>query len=263
MDALGDAFRPWRHAEAIADGPAILQCIRETADEASITPHIHCGHRVRSAAWHSADACWTVQLQRAGGIRIVRTRFLSLCSGNSSDAGGHWPRFAENCAACPPRQQRSGALPMHADDQADVVADAGTLACGLEQDAGSPDRVLVGPGGGGLIGAIATWFTSRGRVHALEPVGAPALHAARAAGTPVDADVGGLAADAPVQCFTLCGTSENRGVWLSGQAVGQLTVQRREGVGRVAVSRRSGLNSSAAVGMTIGTGAPRGAVKWS
>jgi len=56
--------------------------------------------------------------------------------------------------------------------------------------------VLVSVGGGGLIGGVAAWFASRCRVEALEPVGSPTLHAARAAGEPVDVAVGGLAADA-------------------------------------------------------------------
>jgi threonine dehydratase len=51
-------------------------------------------------------------------------------------------------------------------------------------------------GGGGLIAGVAAWFDGRTRVQALEPLGAPTLHAARAAGQPVDVAVGGLAADA-------------------------------------------------------------------
>ena len=56
--------------------------------------------------------------------------------------------------------------------------------------------MLVSVGGGGLIGGIAAWFEGRCRVEALEPVGSPTLHAARAAGEPVDVAVAGLAADA-------------------------------------------------------------------
>jgi threonine dehydratase len=104
--------------------------------------------------------------------------------------------YADALAACLARQQHTGALLMHAYDQAEVVAGAGTLAQEIEQEAGLPDRVLVSVGGGGLIGGIAAWFASRCRVEALEPVGAPTLHAARAAGAPVDVAVGGLAADA-------------------------------------------------------------------
>ncbi len=104
--------------------------------------------------------------------------------------------YSEALAACLQRQQATGALLMHAYDQPDVVAGAGTLAAEIEQDAGLPDRVLVSVGGGGLIAGIASWCASRCRVEALEPFGSPTLHAARAAGEPVDVAVGGLAADA-------------------------------------------------------------------
>jgi threonine dehydratase len=104
--------------------------------------------------------------------------------------------YADALAACTLRQRESGALWMHAYDQPEVVAGAGTLALEIEQDAGLPDRMLVSVGGGGLIAGIAAWCAGRCRVEALEPVGSPTLHAARAAGAPVDVAVGGLAADA-------------------------------------------------------------------
>ena len=104
--------------------------------------------------------------------------------------------YADAYAACLQRQADTGALLMHAYDQPDVVAGAGTLAAEVEGEAGLPDRVLVSVGGGGLIAGIAAWFGGRTRVEALEPVGSPTLHAARAAGAPVDVAVGGLAADA-------------------------------------------------------------------
>ena len=104
--------------------------------------------------------------------------------------------YNDALAACLLRQQETGALLMHAYDQAEVVVGAGTLAAEIEADAGVPDRVLVSVGGGGLIAGIAAWFDGRCRVEALEPVGSPTLHAARVAGTPVDVAVGGLAADA-------------------------------------------------------------------
>jgi threonine dehydratase len=104
--------------------------------------------------------------------------------------------YADALAACLQRQQASGALLMHAYDQAEVVAGAGTLALEIEDDAGVPDQTLVSVGGGGLVAGIAAWWAGRSRVQALEPQGAPTLHAARAAGEPVDVAVGGLAADA-------------------------------------------------------------------
>jgi len=104
--------------------------------------------------------------------------------------------YADALAACLQRQQQTGALLMHAYDQPEVVAGAGTLAAEIEQEAGLPDRVLVSVGGGGLVAGIAAWFAGRVRVEALEPQGSPTLHAARAAGEPVDVAVSGLAADA-------------------------------------------------------------------
>lgn len=104
--------------------------------------------------------------------------------------------YADALAACLQRQAETAALLMHAYDQAEVVAGAGTLAAEIEEEAGLPDRVLVSVGGGGLVAGIAAHFAGRTRVEALEPVGSPTLHAAREAGEPVDVAVGGLAADA-------------------------------------------------------------------
>jgi threonine dehydratase len=84
---------------------------------------------------------------------------------------------------------------MHAYDQPEVVAGAGTLAAEIEAEAGLPDRVLVSVGGGGLIAGVAAWCESRCRVEALEPVLAPTLHAAFEAQEPVDVAVSGIAAD--------------------------------------------------------------------
>lgn len=103
--------------------------------------------------------------------------------------------YADALAACLERQRHSGALLMHAYDQPEVVAGAGTLAAEIEAEAGVPDRVLVSVGGGGLVAGVAAWFEGRSRVEALEPVLAPTLHAALEAGRPVDVAVSGIAAD--------------------------------------------------------------------
>src|SRR5271165_2514956 len=49
MYTLGYDFKPWTGAKSIADGPTILNYIRETAEESGITPHIRLGIAVRSA----------------------------------------------------------------------------------------------------------------------------------------------------------------------------------------------------------------------
>ena len=106
--------------------------------------------------------------------------------------------YSEALAACLERQKQTGALLTHAYDQAEVVIGAGTLAAEIDRQAGAaPDSVLVSVGGGGLIAGIASWYAGTAtNVIALEPELAPTLHAARAAGEPVDVNVSGIAADA-------------------------------------------------------------------
>jgi monooxygenase len=102
MYTLGYDFKPWTNAKAIADGPAILRYIRDTAEEGGITQHIRFGYRVRSAEWSSREACWTVIAERAAGAErlaggqsaTLRARFLYMCCGYYSYAQGHRPEFA-------------------------------------------------------------------------------------------------------------------------------------------------------------------------
>jgi threonine dehydratase len=71
----------------------------------------------------------------------------------------------------------------------------GTLGLELEEQAPDLDTLLVAVGGGGLIGGIAAWYAGRVRVIGVEPEAAPTLSRALAAGRPVDAEAGGIAAD--------------------------------------------------------------------
>jgi threonine dehydratase len=89
----------------------------------------------------------------------------------------------------------SGALPVHAFDQTETLLGQGTL--GMEMNALAPelDTILVAVGGGGLIGGIAAWYRGSVRVIGVEPELSPTLTAALHAGRPVDAPVGGIAAD--------------------------------------------------------------------
>ncbi|MDQ3627333.1 MAG: threonine/serine dehydratase [Actinomycetota bacterium] len=104
--------------------------------------------------------------------------------------------YAHALAASSRRAEQVGALIVHAYDQPEVMAGQGTVGRELEQQCPDLDTVLVAVGGGGLIGGIATWWSRRARVVAVEPVGCPTLHAALEAGGPVDVEVGGLASDA-------------------------------------------------------------------
>ena len=95
MYTLGYSFRPWTHAKAIADGPAILEYLKDTAKSYGIDKRIRFGHRVKSAAWSSQDARWTVAAERGPQREPVRftCNFLFMCSGYYNYAEGYTPQF--------------------------------------------------------------------------------------------------------------------------------------------------------------------------
>ncbi len=109
--------------------------------------------------------------------------------------------YAEALTAAQSRQKATGALSIHAYDEAAVLAGQGTLGKELQEQAPDLDTVLVAVGGGGLIGGIAAWYrdvAAAGRatnVVGVEPEACPSLNRAFAAGHPVDVEVGGIAAD--------------------------------------------------------------------
>jgi len=104
-------------------------------------------------------------------------------------------RYADALAASEAHVARTGAMAIHAYDQAETLLGQGSVGLELEQDAPSIDTLLVAVGGGGLIGGIAAWYKGQTRIVAVEPEQSPTLHAAIAAGAPVDAPAGGIAAD--------------------------------------------------------------------
>ena len=104
-------------------------------------------------------------------------------------------RYADALAASERWVAESGALPVHAFDQEETLLGQGTIGLELEPQAPDLDTMLVAVGGGGLIGGIAAWYAGSIRVVGVEPAAAPTLTAALAAGRPVDAAAGGIAAD--------------------------------------------------------------------
>jgi threonine dehydratase len=106
------------------------------------------------------------------------------------------PGFYEEASqACRARAAETGARILHPFDQPAVVAGQGTIAAEIDQEFPDADTVLVAVGGGGLIGGIASWFRGDVRVVGVEPKRCATMTAALAAGEPVRAEVGGVAAD--------------------------------------------------------------------
>jgi threonine dehydratase len=104
-------------------------------------------------------------------------------------------RYADALAASEVFVRETGALAIHAFDAHETLLGQATVGLEIEQDVPNLDTLLVAVGGGGLIGGIAAWYGDRIRLIAVEPELSPTLHMALAAGAPVDAPAGGIAAD--------------------------------------------------------------------
>jgi threonine dehydratase len=105
-------------------------------------------------------------------------------------------KYADAYDAAVKHAADSGALFCHAYDQPEICAGQGTVGLELlEQTGGGLDTILVAVGGGGLLAGIAAAVEGRARVVGVEPRTIPTLHAALAAGEPVQVDVSGPAAD--------------------------------------------------------------------
>lgn len=130
--------------------------------------------------------------------------------------------YSEAAEAAAKRAAETGALKVHAYDQAEVVAGQGTTGLELMEQTGGVDTILVAVGGGGFAAGIALGsavppssqepplsgseaspaFASgpgfrrgRPRIVAVEPERIPTFHEALKAGRPVPVEVGGVAAD--------------------------------------------------------------------
>ena len=96
MYTLGYNFKPWLESKAIADGPSILNYVRETATENRIDKHILYNHRLRRATWSSENANWQLDVESADGKshEPISCNFLYMCCGYYQYEQGYSPEFA-------------------------------------------------------------------------------------------------------------------------------------------------------------------------
>ena len=125
----------------------------------------------------------------ASPAKIARIR---ECGAELSVSG---ERYADALAESERWAGSTGALQVHAFDQLETLLGQGTLGLELEDQVAKIDTLLVAVGGGGLRGGIAAWYGGRIRLIGVEPEAAPTLTRALAAGHPVEAEAGGIAAD--------------------------------------------------------------------
>jgi len=96
MHTLGYRFKPWTADKSIADGPRILDYLKETITENSIDKKIRYNQQVSKAQWSSENSQWslTVTDKVSDEVKTFTCGYLFMCSGYYSYKQGFTPEFA-------------------------------------------------------------------------------------------------------------------------------------------------------------------------
>jgi len=94
MYTLGFPFNPWKNPKAIADGPSILQYIKDTARKFDIDKKIQYNHQVVDASWSDDEKMWTLTMAAREKVpHQLKCRFLFMCTGYYDYENGYTPEF--------------------------------------------------------------------------------------------------------------------------------------------------------------------------
>ena len=93
MHTLGYRFKPWIHKKSIADGPSILEYLKETIEENDLMKNILLKHKIISANWNTETSIWELKVKEKDEIKNMTCNFLFLCGGYYSYTKPHMPCF--------------------------------------------------------------------------------------------------------------------------------------------------------------------------
>ncbi len=95
LNTFGYEFKPWVNEKSIADAGAILDYLAETVRENGIDRRIRYHHKVLAASWSSAEARWSVEVERTDtGERLTfRCKWLFSGAGYYRYDQGYRPHF--------------------------------------------------------------------------------------------------------------------------------------------------------------------------
>ncbi len=152
---------------------------------------ISAGNHAQAVAYAAAEygaSALVVMWRGASPPKIEATRaYGAEVDLESESPAGAFARLHELIAA-------TGRTLVHPFDDEVVVAGAGTVGLEIAEDAPEADAVVVPVGGGGLVtGVAASYPPGAVRIVCVEPERSQALHAAIAAGEPVEVETASIA----------------------------------------------------------------------
>ena len=78
---FGFPWRPWTEQKAIAEGPLIVNYVRESAAMYGIDKKVQFRHKVDSANWSSDQQAWSLSVDADGASKTFQCRFVLICTG--------------------------------------------------------------------------------------------------------------------------------------------------------------------------------------
>ena len=95
LHTFGYEFKPWRDEDAIASGDKIMAYLHETAAENHIDGKIRYRHKVLGAAWSSAEARWTVDVENLETQELIQfsANWIFMAGGYYRYDQGYTPEF--------------------------------------------------------------------------------------------------------------------------------------------------------------------------
>jgi cation diffusion facilitator CzcD-associated flavoprotein CzcO len=81
LPSLGFAWYPWPYEQVFAEGPLILEYMKDAASKHNIGKHIQFQQKVVSANWSSKTHKWELVVASQGQTRHIKAGFLALGTG--------------------------------------------------------------------------------------------------------------------------------------------------------------------------------------
>lgn len=93
MFTFGYRFKPWNDPQSLSSGDKILNYLKQAVDENQLNRLISFNHKMLSTNWLDEEKCWSLDVQSPEGIKVLKSRFLSICTGYYNYQEAYRPEF--------------------------------------------------------------------------------------------------------------------------------------------------------------------------
>ncbi len=93
MFTFGFRFKPWNDPQSLSSGDKILKYLEQTVKENKLDQLISFKHKMLSSNWSDEEKCWSLQVDSPEGLKVLKSRFLSICTGYYNYQEAHRPKF--------------------------------------------------------------------------------------------------------------------------------------------------------------------------